>query len=483
MKKILSVFVILCVVVAAGYCGASWWVGAQAQKNYEALLAQKQAGIPQLMEITTKSYERGIFHSTAVISFVLKKPGEAPGRDEALRFTMLNSIQHGPLVLAKPPHLTRTIQPALGVISTSLIREGEVGVLADKVLKQVPELGTSELVTILYLDGSGENFLDVPSFKKKLTDDKGVEFEMEWGGLTLRSRFDIGLSDVSGAVNVPVVDLRYPEFHATVKNLKNDFRAYPGIKGLSVGAMNLSCENVEYKPTDGSAASRLESAEFQSGTGVSGDTITASLLARFGKVHAEGQAYGPFVFELELRKLDAATLAAFQEGMKDLQAQIGVKPDEELKQAFEASYMKLLTGLIAKAPEMELRQLKAVTPWGEFNSHLQVAIAESGASILDNPLLALTSLSASLESAVSERLLVYVLVNSFKGDFEQEREEAPQQAEGMATEKARSVIEGLMSQGFLVREGETLKANASYKLGNLVVNGRQLNLGDLLKTE
>jgi len=113
--------------------------------------------------------------------------------------------------------------------------------------------------------------------------------------------------------------------------------------------------------------------------------MTASALARFDKVLAEGQAYGPFIFELELRKLDPATLAAFRQNMKDLQAQLGVKPEEELKQAFEASYMKLLTGLIAKSPEMEIKQLKAGTPWGDFNAHAQVAIAESGASIHDNP--------------------------------------------------------------------------------------------------
>jgi len=123
MTKILSVLVILCVVVAAAYCAASWWVGAQAQKNFEAVLAQKEAALPQWVEFTTKSYERGIFHSTAVISVVLKKPVAAAGPEEALRFTMLNSVQHGPLVFSKVPH-TPDHQPRWPLFRPTLSRGG-----------------------------------------------------------------------------------------------------------------------------------------------------------------------------------------------------------------------------------------------------------------------------------------------------------------------------------------------------------------------
>jgi len=79
-----------------------------------------------------------------------------------------------------------------------------------------------------------------------------------------------------------------------------------------------------------------------------------------------------------------------------------------------------------------------------------------------------------------------MMVSSVPSDFEKEEEEEEEdagQAEKMAAERPGASSRTCCPQSFLVREQETLKANASSQALPLGRNGRQLNVADLLKIE
>ena len=64
MKKLVSGIVVILVLAAAGYTGAAYWSGMQAQRWYEEALAEG-AKNPSV-KFSTVSYERGLFSSQSV---------------------------------------------------------------------------------------------------------------------------------------------------------------------------------------------------------------------------------------------------------------------------------------------------------------------------------------------------------------------------------------------------------------------------------
>ncbi len=478
MKKFLVVFVLLCLVLAGAYCGASYFIGGQALKQYEMLVAKKTA---PYLGMSTIKYERGVFSSTAVTEIELKKPAQDQAPEQVLRLELENTIWHGPLVFFRSPHLHRSVLPVEGVIVTRLAPEAGQNPLLAPILEKVPELKASQVLTVLNYDGSGESYTDVPAFQKHLppSGDSG-EFFIDWGGFTSSSRFDIGLSQVVGSFAAPRLVLRDSKASFTLSNLKADVNAHAGLKGFTVGDMNLSFDSMDLHDETGSSF-RVESPSFLITTGTAADTVSVSFGARFEKLKAAGEDFGRFALDLELRNLDADALARCRDDMQKIQDQMAGKSDEELNEMFTAAYTRLLKGLVTKSPEVQLKQLKLETPKGPLDAKLKIALASSGASILDNPLLALGSLSAGTQVSIAEPLLADILTRNFKSDFQKEAMDDPQQAEQLAAAKAADTINALVSQNLLVREAGTIQASALYGKGSLMVNGRTINLMELFK--
>jgi uncharacterized protein YdgA (DUF945 family) len=218
-------------------------------------------------------------------------------------------------------------------------------------------------------------------------------------------------------------------------------------------------------------------------TGVSGETITGSLRAQFDKLAVGGDIYGPFNLDFEARKLDPVALARFQQSLKSLQDQMQDKSEEDLKSAFASCYKQLLMDLLAKSPELELKQVKINTNRGDLTGNMKLAVANSGGDLTGNILMLLNNLSASADLAISEPLLFFIMENSFRSEIENsgDRPDALE-AEKAARAKAVGIVKSLLSQNFIVREKGSLKTSASYKSGKVIVNGHKINIMDLFKS-
>lgn len=502
MKRIAIGLLLLCALLAAGYVFAGYWIGTQAQKQYDTLIAQ--ATQPNV-EVTGTSYERGLFNSTAVTRVVVKVPGEK--QEEVFRITLVNSILHGPLASVKTPHVDRSFEPVLAVITTRLAPGREQAEIAAKLLEKVPELGSSEMVTFLKFNGTGESFLNIPSFQKKVPIDGNEELSVAWDGFRVESRFDVANTTVSGSFTAPRLEMGNTAARISSANVKGDFNTHPGIKGVTVGTLNLSCNHVEFRSNDDNSLGRIESAAIQAESGVSGDTLNGSMLSRFEKLSIDGDTYGPFTFEVEFRKLEPTAIARFQQDMKEVQNRITGKSGEEIQGIMEECYKRLVRGLLTKSPELEIKQLKMSTPRGDLGAKLKLTIADTEGAILENPMLFLNSVGINLDAEIAEPLLLYWMESVFKGDFEGQAEaenrEGPEDQEGeedgqsqesatpkdpelarkLAAEKASGIIAGLIEQKMVIRENGAIKASASYDKSNLVINGKKINLTDLLGKE
>ena len=97
-----------------GLWGRRYWVGGQARKQHDLLIAQINA--LNYLDVSNKSYERGLFSSTALTTFTVTQPGAG----DSIKFSLINSIHHGPFVFLESPHLKGSLQPVLAIIRTRL---------------------------------------------------------------------------------------------------------------------------------------------------------------------------------------------------------------------------------------------------------------------------------------------------------------------------------------------------------------------------
>ena len=301
MKKVLLVVLIFCALLGASYAGVSYWAGTQARKHYDLLI--EKIARPNV-EVVSESYERVIFTSRAVTTVTLKQPGAKPA---LLSFNIINSIQHGPFAFEGNPHLKGRVQPIQALISTHLAPGPQNGEELKKILDKFPELQSSEILTVLFWDGSGETYTDVPSFQKKIPGDKGKELSIAWGGFSSEAKFDVGLGEITGSFAAPSLGIGEDKTIMRFGGLKGDFNSHPGIKGLMVGSASVSLDNFEIE-NDGYVSLHLRSTGVRGEAGISGDTVDNTLGFHFDELVATEESFGPFDLEFEARNLDADAL-------------------------------------------------------------------------------------------------------------------------------------------------------------------------------
>jgi uncharacterized protein YdgA (DUF945 family) len=474
MRKVLTGALLVLIILTAAYGFAGYWVGTQAQKQYDLLLSQ--ASSKNSFSVTTKNYERGIFSSKAVTTIILKGTGTEPGKKDAYEFSIINSMQHGPLVFPKGPHAKSGVRPALAIISTKLAPAAENPAGLKEFLSKVPELESSEILTILSFNGSGETFVDVPSFQKKTANENGTETMLNWAGLSFAANFDVGLGEASGTFNAPSLEVRENGGHFRINNIRGDFNAHPGLKGLSVGTMSFSCGNIEAFSNEEVPVFRLDAPGILVETGVSGETIQGSFRALFDKLAAGGDIYGPFNFDLEARKLDPAAIVRLEQNLKNIQDRMPDRSEEDLMSDFASCYKQLLIDLLAKSPEVELKELSIKTSRGDLTGRLKLNVAGPGGDLTGNILFLLGNLTANADVAVSEPLLFFLMENSFRSGI---TGTDSAQVERAARAKAAGIVEALLAQKYIVREKGSFKTSASYKSGKVTVNGHKINVMDL----
>ncbi|MGO9020499.1 MAG: YdgA family protein [Syntrophobacteraceae bacterium] len=461
MKKTLTIILFVCLALIVAYGAAGYWVGGQAQNQHDRLI--EQINRSNYMEASIKSYERGLFSSRALTTFTLALPeGGNP-----IKFSIINHIYHGPFVFLENPHLKRNLRPVLAVIQTRLA-PGDSGEALQTALEKIPELESSEVLTVLSIDGSGESYFDVPSFRKKFQDEKGEQVEVEWSGFTAQSKFDALLGEVTGSYSAPSLEVTGQDQLLRVKDIQGDFNSYPGIKGISVGSTAFSIGSIEGMEKENTSFN-LSSLRLKAESGVAGEAINGSLLLSFDKLKAGDMGVGPFAMEFEVRKLDAEVLARFQKIVPELRKKT-LEQSENDNAKIEKQVTEIMTDLLAKSPEFEIKQLTIRTDKGDLSGRANLTFA-SGKNPAENVLALLGGLDASAELSVSEALLYLIAENVFRN--------ASAKDPGSAKTGAHALVMGLMAGNYIISEGGSFKSSATFKHGVLAFNGHKLDLSNL----
>ncbi len=463
MKKILTIFLSLLLVLVVAYGAASYWIGGQAIKQHDQLISQ--INLSNVLQASTKSYERGLFKSTVLTTFTLTRP-ENTGLFE---FGIVSSIYHGPFVFLENSHLKWGLRPVLAVIRSRLAPNDSAEVLK-KALESVPELKSSEALTVLYFDGSGQSYLEVPPFQRQLPADEAGQAEVQWGGFTAESKLDGALGKVTASYSLPSMQVTQKDSHVSIMDLKGDLNSQPGIKGIHVGSASLSVADIEGSGQDNTPFS-MKSFEIKAESGVSGETVGMSMRLNLEKVNAGGMGLGPFALEFEARKLDAEVLSRFQKLAPQIQKKVA-EHTEGAKEEMEKLVSGLMADLLAKSPEFEIKQLNVKTDKGDLSGRAKLTFNGPGLHLGANILALLASIDASAELSVSEPLFLLIAENALRDGSAPQSEEA-------AKASATGIVDGLIAANIMVRSDDSFQSNATYKHGVVTINGRKLDLSKL----
>jgi uncharacterized protein YdgA (DUF945 family) len=485
VKKLVSIGTVLVVLLLGLWAAATYWFGTKTEQRYHALL--KQASQYQYLKLLNESYSRGFLGSKArTVVEIHTPPGAATGI-QPFRFTLAHDITHGPISFGKLPDGNWYFKPLMAIIETRLVLGPETQSQLAEVYAQVPEMASMRDYTVIHLDGQGTEHFLIPAFRHALGNENPAT--VDWKGLSFQVNFTADLKRFTGSFSVPGLEVMAKDGDLRIQEVKSVFDYHEGTSGVSLGDASFDIAGMEFIDKQGDAARAFFIRAFTINTSnkASGDNLNCVVGIRTEQVKVGETQYGPGIFEIELRNLDAASIARLQQAVRELQTQPQQPSAEQMQMMMLAKYAEILPGLLKKSPELEITQLRVKTSEGDFTGKAKIAFDGTKAESTQNLLALATALTAQAEFKVGEGLLHSVAASVMKENIiaekrgEQGGVPSDQEVKALATARIDEQLNALVAQNILVKGNDNYQASASYKAGAIVLNGRPLPLQNLIR--
>jgi uncharacterized protein YdgA (DUF945 family) len=490
MKKVFSVVIALFFLAAALFCGATFWFGMQAEQHYHDALQQASQSV--YMHLANESYDRGFFRSKArtvvkIRDFSGKLTSVRKEPEEFLGFTLVHDIRHGPLQLGESPEGKRELKPVLAIIETWIEPSPETQAKVKEIFTELPEIASMKNYTTLSLAGDGETRLFIPPCNRTVGKDEKVA--VYWKGLTANMAFNADLKGFTGSLSAPGLEAVGDDAELGINGLASTFDTHEGISGLFLGDASFDLAHLEFAEKKNGQRKQfsMDGLKIQTSSQALTDTVNYSMTVQIDRVMTDDRPYGPGGCELELRKLDAATLARLQQVFQELQAQFPQRSVEEINKMMLAKYSEILPELVKKSPEIEITKLTLKTTDGDFWGRARIVFDGINAAAMSNPLFLLSAVTAHAELTITDRLLQRIHESSHKKEIvaaiKQGRREpvTDEELHALASAECKKRLETLVAQNILIYDDGQYKASADYQQGRVILNGRPLTLQDLMQ--
>jgi uncharacterized protein YdgA (DUF945 family) len=491
MKKVVSIVMVLVFLATALFAGTTFWLGVQAKQQYYDIL--RQASQSMYIHLANESYDRGFLRSKA--RTVVKIPDLRGGlsedaqeeREALLEFTLVHDIKHGPFSLGESSDGKRELKPALAVIETGIEFSPRSQVKMKEIVSELPEIASMKNYTTLSLAGNGETRLVIPPLHRTVGKDEKVA--VNWKGLIANMAFTADLKGFTGSLSTPSLEAVGDDAAIKMKGLASTFDTHEGISGLFLGDASFDLAHLEFAEKKNGQGKQfsMDGLKMRTSSQALTDTVNYSMTVQIDRVMTDDTPYGPGGCELELRKLDAATLAKLQQVFQELQAQFPQRSPQEINQMMVAKYAEILPELVKKSPEIEITRLTLKTTDGDFWGKAKIVFDGTNAAAISNPLFLLSAVTAHAELTITDGLLKRIYESSHKKEImaaiKQGRREplSDEQVQALASAECKKRLEALVAQNILMYEDGHYKASADYQQGRVTLNGRPLTLQDLMQ--
>ena len=459
MKKLVLVLLLVSLVVLGG---VSLWGGLRAKQEYRALiLAIAESPNTRVLET---SYERGWLRSRSRTSFEIRGPlGESfqgwllgLGREEVrgpVGIRMRQTVEHGyaPLLEWLTGGLEGT--PVLARVETHLELDKETQSEIAGVLGRLPPVSVS---TMIRASGVGESSVRVPAARLEgtLAGGEAGGWAAQWEGLRGNLVYTTGFDHFAASFDSAGLEGGSASSAFALRDLKWTVDLTRDESGLVVGSVHTRVGSfLVSSQEEGGSRIEVDGLELSQSSAVEAGSFGSALEARVQSIRLGDRVFGPGEVEIELRDLDALSLARLQ----GLEAE-GLAPpaSHDVTGASAPGEAKgPLLGLVSRSPQLAVRTLHLATPSGDLEASLRVGLDGSRPELLGG----LATLLLALEIRADLECPAEILDAVYRG-----REEE---------------LLKLRQEGWVLLEGERYRSRLELGRGQLLVNGLPKSLDDL----
>ncbi|MEJ2201587.1 MAG: YdgA family protein [Desulfuromonadaceae bacterium] len=475
MKKLIRVLVVL-LLCAATWAGATYFVGGRMQKMYSDMV--ETYGNMGPVSCVIESYQRDFRQAKARLVIELKIPANQAIDDptsqvENFRMVLEESITHGPLVDSGL---------GLATIETRLVEVTPTENELAKLLNELPELAGVLNVTKVDLDGTMHGQTQIPAIHT-VTEDGNLN----WDGLQATTTFSPRKKSFIGTIDCAGLEGEFTDGLFAWDGLKGKFDLvealpllYLGQNDMQIGQLNITVDN----QVDG----EQEKVELK-GFGIVSDSrmqdglVSLEQTLSFAGILVDGQNYGPGELTVAMANLDGQTLSDFQQKIYALYGRVEVADPEALVAELMPLYTNMLLQLLEKSPQLDIRELQFTTPHGNISGDLQISYDGSQGASPAIPNSMFQAVAAQAQLAIHESLVRQILASQVTGELHTARQQGQipetvtdQELENLAAQQIDTQLEAMLAQNYIIRDGDLLKTNATLNNGELLVNGLSIPL-------
>ena len=466
MNKFITVVIVILVIVIGAAAALPYWFGMQAEDAYRAMMQKLTEGGE--ITVTNSNFQRGWFESTADSTFTL---ADVPGAS----VSVLHRISHGPLPLDDDFQPLPLLARVKSQISVSLPGG----------LKLPPMNGKSTV----YLAGNSTTRIDMDAYKKPAPKAGEVEpFELEWKGMSGDFTLSADYKNLKGEMRAPLLQFAFQNGSFSLSKIQVNADTQESASGLDVGSMALGADKFVMDDKSKNDQISIDGLRLSSDTQEAGGNVNSTVSFQFRGLEAGGVKQGAAQINMQLRKVDVATLVKFKKEVRELRKQ--KMPPEQVNMMVLGKTMELLGQLAKKSPELEITKLSFKAEDGDVTGRAKFVLDGSQLDVSGNPMLMLKALSGEGEVNLPDsivRLLaepdvrrdIEALKTSGKLSAKEIAKLAPKRIAAITTQALRDLPqykENVVTRLRLVKEGANYRIVAALKDGQLRVNNEPLQL-------
>lgn len=477
MKKLVGVIVVI-LVLAAGFVGAAYWSGIQAERWYQDALAEG-AKNPNV-KFSTARYDRGLFSSQSITRVQFAMPeGEPKEADPS--FSIRQDIYHGPLPLAGWGAPGVSMQWGGAIIRATLDPDSSAWT------RKLTELygGQEPLVAIsqVAFDGASNTRITMPPLTLSQVEDlqnlafSGLQgqFQVAPRGTAVQGQLTVASLDLTGKPTASAdqstsggARVKLSDLSLNVNQRKGAFDLPFGESSVRIGELRAQDQTTgaPFVATNLTITGALGPQDAQQ--------VAGEVVVKADQVAVDQQS-GSGSFKLALRNLDGATVAQLQQWQQKLASQ------PENPQAMD-ELMKLVKNLLRGKPEFTLDSQARLTQ-GDWQGTLVLNFQDFGeTNVLQDPSGLLSALEKGAADVAASRTLVENLLA--ETTREQLRAQAREQdqpvdeaaIQSLAAQQVTEQLQGLIAAGFIRLDGDRYRSSARFENGKLSINGQEIPL-------
>ena len=449
MKIRINVALLLILLMAGGYSSAAWWIGLTTEHRLQQNEEQVLKGASYLT-LVSRDYRRGVFSSTEDVTYglggsmgqYLRMSGAAAALS-ALRLTVHNTIQHGPL-----PGFRTTV--ALAAIDSTLQPPAALQSAIDTVLHGRPLLHSH---TIVHWTGDSEGTLESPAFQYRLPDGTRIV----WDGISGKGLATSDLSHLSGQVSAPGLTLDGPKGRFELHGLSFNADMQRALDTFYIGRSEVQLSSVAAHEPNGTLLS-IQAIALQSDSDLNDGYLDQHANLSADRVDVAQFSLTRVGYEQTLSHLHAESLAALVAALRDAQRDLasGAPGPAKISQTQMTAFSRYGLALAVHEPVLKIERLGFMAPEGEFRLSAKLAVPGLSQQELQGPA-AMAALMIHLDLTADLRidapLLDKLLEASGKRDMV-----SPQ-------------LDQLERQGYLHRDGNAYTTALIFHAGTLTING------------